>query len=330
MASFLLLSKNTSMNRQHIIDAAEVVKSFGRAHDTVNALDGVSFTLKNGESVALLGPNGAGKTTLIDILLGLTTQTSGTLTAFGMTAVEAVKAGKISAVLQSASLRQDLKVYEVIEYIGHAYHRSLDVDSLLAQVHLGDTRGRYIKKLSGGEQQRLRFAIALLAQPELLILDEPTTGLDTTAREEFWASLTQYRRDGGTVLFATHYLKEAEQFADRIIMLNRGHVIADGPTNEIRNIAGIRHVSARGALSDEQRAQLTQRFDARFDADVVHIAHAQSDAAAKMLLDFGAHDLEIALPDLDEAFKTLLAKETAPRNASTADAKATTNLTLKD
>lgn len=311
------------MNQQHIIDATEVVKSFGSTHTTINALDGVSFALKRGESVALLGPNGAGKTTLIDILLGLTTPTSGTLIAFGLAPVEAVKAGKISTVLQSASLRQDLKAYEVIEYIGRAYHKSIDVDSVLAQVNLEYARGRYIKKLSGGEQQRLRFALALLAQPELLILDEPTTGLDTTAREEFWSSLTQYRRDGGTVLFATHYLKEAEQFADRIIMLNRGHVIADGPTNEVRNIAGIRHVSARGALSDEQRAQLTQHFNARFDGDVIHIAHAQSDAAAKMLLDFGAHDLEIALPDLDEAFKTLLAKETAT-------GKATTNLTLKD
>lgn len=204
-----------------------------RATDTVEALRGVNLEVKRGEILAILGPNGAGKSTLIDIILGLTTPTSGQVQLFGGTPREAVLASKVGAVLQTGGLLPDLSVQATVELIASTFTNPIPVDVALERAHLNEIRKRKVQACSGGEQQRLRFALALLGSPELLMLDEPTAGMDPTAREQFWQEMQQEAERGATILFATHYLREAEQFAQRAMLLNHGHVLENAPMSEL-------------------------------------------------------------------------------------------------
>ncbi len=193
------------------------------------ALDNVTLKIGRGEIVALLGANGAGKSTLIDIMLGLTTPTSGQVEVFGVSPREAVLDTKVGAVLQNGGLLPDLKVQDTIELIASTYSNPLPIEEVLSRANLGEIRKRKVQACSGGEQQRLRFALALLGSPELLILDEPTAGMDPTARRHFWRQMQREAERGATILFATHYLREAEQFAHRALLLNHGELVADTP-----------------------------------------------------------------------------------------------------
>ena len=204
-----------------------LVKQFGADAETRPAVDGIDLDIHAGEVVALLGPNGAGKTTTLDMVLGFTSPTSGQVTVLGGTPAQAIQAGRVAAVLQTGGLLRDLRVRETVELIASMYDEHPGVDEVMTRagiVHLGD---RLVQACSGGEQQRLRFALALLADPELLILDEPTTGMDVGARQEFWQAMHAEADRGRTIVFATHYLEEAEQFAERTVLLARGRVVAN-------------------------------------------------------------------------------------------------------
>ena len=212
---------------------------------TVVAVDRIDLTIPIGEVVALLGPNGAGKTTTLDIVLGLIEPTRGTARVLGRSPREAVQAGLVSAVLQTGGLLADLTVGETVQYVAATYGEHHDDPAdVLARAGLSELAGRRVSKCSGGQQQRLRFALALLADPQLLVLDEPTAGMDVAARREFWAVMREEAARGRTVVFATHYLEEADDFADRIVLVADGRVVADGPTAEIRATATGRVVSA--------------------------------------------------------------------------------------
>src|SRR5215469_20445 len=206
-----MTTTSTSELRQEVsgqtaIDLRGVHKHFGK----VKAVRGIDLAIAPGEIVALLGPNGAGKTTTIDMILGLSQPTDGAVSVYGTHPREAIQRGLVSAVLQVGGLLKDLTVAETARYTASLFAGTRPVDEVLRRAGISDIADRKVGKCSGGEQQRLRFALALLPNPELLILDEPTTGMDAGARREFWETMHAETSEGRTVVFATHYLEEAQ------------------------------------------------------------------------------------------------------------------------
>ena len=199
-------------------------KSFG----AVDAVNGIDLTIRPGEVVALLGPNGAGKTTTIDMILGLSRPTGGEVRTFGMPPRRAVDRGLVSAVMQSGGLLPDITVRETVALTASLFAHRIDVDEAMERAGVADFASRTVRKCSGGQQQRLRFAMALVSDPALLILDEPITGMDVDGRRSFWQAIHADAADGRTVVFATHYLEEADDFADRIVLVRHGRIVVDG------------------------------------------------------------------------------------------------------
>ncbi|HEY0119946.1 MAG TPA: ABC transporter ATP-binding protein [Cellulomonas sp.] len=282
-----------------------LVKTFG----AVRAVDGLDLVVQPGEVVAFLGPNGAGKTTTIDVLLGLARPDAGTVRVLGTSPEDAVAAGHIAAVLQTGGLLRDLTVRETAELVASFVDRPRSVDEVLARAGLTEIAGRVVRKCSGGEQQRLRFALALLPDPRVLVLDEPTTGMDVGGRRDFWNAIRADAAGGRTVVFATHYLEEADAYADRIVLVSHGRVVADGTAAHIRAITSGRVVSAAfdgRPPADDELAALpgVDLIERRGDRVLLH-THA-SDVLARTLFDTTpAHDVEITSLGLEEAFLTL-------------------------
>jgi ABC-2 type transport system ATP-binding protein len=222
------------------IVAEGLTKSFG----TVRAVRGLDLELQRGSTVALLGPNGAGKTTTIDMMIGLTKPDAGSVSLFGRSPTAAVKAGMIGAMTQTGQLIEYLSVRELVSMMAAIYPSPLDVDEALRISGADDFADRQTRKLSGGETQRVRFAIALVADAELLVLDEPTVALDVEGRRDFWSAMRAFAARGKTVIFATHYLEEADAYADRIVLMSHGRIVADGAPTEIKATVGGRIIRA--------------------------------------------------------------------------------------
>lgn len=277
----------------------------------MQAVDGVDLVVQRGEVVALLGPNGAGKTTTLDMLLGLSSPSSGTARVLGEHPARAAADGTIAAVLQTGGLLGDLTVRETVQLIASLHGREAlaRVPDVLEAADLSQLARRRVSKCSGGEQQRVKFALAMVADPEVLVLDEPTAGMDVTARRHFWDVMRADADAGRTILFATHYLEEAEQFARRTVVMHRGVIVADAPTARLRAGLGQRLVSATvlpdsSGLLDRVGA-MPGTSEVRLDRDRLSLRADDSDAAARALLDAGAHDLEITAPTLETAFTAL-------------------------
>lgn len=273
----------------------------------MKAVTGVSLRIERGEIIALLGANGAGKTTLLDMVLGLTEPTSGTIELFGAAPKVAVSAGRISAVLQTGGLLGDLKVGETVRMISSLYPHSLAPEEAMARAGIRALAGRRVSKCSGGEQQRLKFALALLPEPDLLVLDEPTAGMDVNARKEFWRTMRQEASNGRTIIFATHYLQEADDFAERIVMMNRGQIIADGPVATFRELTGRKHVSAVWPdASDSDLGRIPGAEEITRNGDRVQFITGDADRSARYLLtETIASSLEITAVGLDSVFTNL-------------------------
>jgi ABC-2 type transport system ATP-binding protein len=290
------------------VDLDGVVKRFG----AVTAVDGVNLTIRPGEVVALLGPNGAGKTTTIDMLLGLSRPDQGRVSVYGRAPHEAVALGLVSAVMQTGGLLKDYTVEETVRLTAVLFGRGgAEVDAALERAGLTEARKRLVGKCSGGQQQRLRFAMALLPDPELLILDEPTTGMDVSGRHDFWQAIRQDARGGRTVIFATHYLDEADAYADRIVFVRRGRVVADGTAAEVKALAAGRTVRATlpGATAAELLL-LPGVETAEVRGDQIYLHAKDTDPVARHLLtNTAARDLEITSRNLEEAFLTLTSEE---------------------
>jgi ABC-2 type transport system ATP-binding protein len=285
-------------------------KTYRTSGTVIEAVRGIDLDIASGETLALLGPNGAGKSTTIDMLLGLLRPDAGTVTVFGGTPAQAVAAGSVGAMLQSGALMRDLTVRELLLQLASLYPRPGDVDETLELVGIASIANQRTQKLSGGQAQRVRFAIALLTNADLLVLDEPTVGMDVESRHAFWTTMRGLASSGRTVVFATHYLEEADEFADRVVLMAHGELVADGTPNEIKAKVGSRTI--RATLPDVPDADLERLPGVtaveRRGAGVV-LACSDSDAAIRALVAAypGAHNIEIGGGSLEDAFLELTA-----------------------
>ena len=217
------------------MDDVIVVESLSKRYEAVRALDAVSFTVAEGEVFALLGPNGAGKSTAVEILEGHRDRTSGNVSVLGYDPSTGGRAfrERIGVVLQEAGFDEEFRVVELLEMYAGLYPRHREIDEVLALVGLADKRAARTKTLSGGQRRRLDLALGLIGDPELLFLDEPTTGFDPSARHRAWDLIASLRGLGTTILLTTHYMEEAERLADRVGVLVSGRLVAQGPPSEL-------------------------------------------------------------------------------------------------
>ncbi|MFF4656789.1 ABC transporter ATP-binding protein [Streptomyces sp. NPDC001381] len=295
-----------------VVGFDRVSKSYG----DVRAVDGLTLALHPGETVALLGPNGAGKSTTLDLLLGLKQADDGTVRVFGTSPREAIVAGRVGAMLQSGGLMDEVTVAELVGLACALHPKPCRASDVLARAGIAQIAGRKVDKLSGGQAQRVRFALATAGDSDLIVLDEPTTGMDVTTRQAFWATMREQADQGRTVLFATHYLEEADAIADRVLVLHRGRLLADGTAAEIKAKAGVRRISFD--LAEERTDETALRAlpcvtALDMSGRTVRIQSSDADATVHALYGLGTYprNLEVAGLGLEQAFVALTAAEEA-------------------
>ncbi|HUJ96467.1 MAG TPA: ABC transporter ATP-binding protein [Terriglobales bacterium] len=280
-----------------------VAKSYG----SVEALRGVDLDIRAGETVALLGPNGAGKTTAVRLLLGLARARSGRVSVFGGDPLDPAVRVRTGAMLQVAKVPETLRVREHIDLFSSYYPNPLPLEASLAAAGLEEIQNRKFGDLSGGQRQRVLFALALCGDPDLLFLDEPTVGLDVEARRTLWEEIRKLVARGKTVLLTTHYLEEADALADRIVVINRGTIVAEGTPAEIKVRTAGKRVRCITRLRTETVRSLPGVFDVREDRGALEIRVASAEPLLRELLarDSELNGLEISTAGLEDAFLAL-------------------------
>lgn len=271
------------------------------------ALDSVSFEMQSGQVTALLGPNGAGKSTLIHLLLGLIPVQSGEIEVMGHSPSAASRAGQWGAMLQSSGVQDTLTVIELLYLFASLYPQPASIDALIEQARLEGLERTRFERLSGGQKQRVMFALALVGQPRLLILDEPTTGLDPAARRGLWDVISQRRSEGVSVLLCTHYLDEAEKLADKVVVLNHGRVLAEGSSDSIKARVPTTQILARSRLDQASLLGLpaVQSVAQRDQRVLVLTSNAAATLRAWLDADAELDELEVKGADLESAFLNL-------------------------
>jgi ABC-2 type transport system ATP-binding protein len=287
---------------------AIVLSRLAKSYGAVRAVDSVDLAIAAGETVALLGPNGAGKSTTLEMMLGLVRPDAGHVSLFGMAPAEAVRAGVVGGMLQTGLPVDHLRVRELVSLIASYYPRPRPVDEVLEVTGLTELAQRWAAKLSTGQAQRVRFAAALVGDPDLLVLDEPTAGVDVEGRREFWQAVRSVATTGKTVIFATHYLEEADSYADRIVLIAGGRVAADGSATELKARTGSRTVRATVPGVDEAAlTALPGVIDAERHGEAVVLSCSDADAAVIALFQSfpGVRDIEVRGGSLEDAFMAL-------------------------
>ncbi|MFB7866557.1 ATP-binding cassette domain-containing protein [Streptomyces sp. NPDC056069] len=298
-----------------------VARTFGQ----VRAVDCVDLTIRRGETVALLGRNGAGKSTTINLLLGLDEPDRGQVRLFDGPPARAVEAGRVGAMLQDVRPVPRVTVRELVGFVARTYPTPLPVAEALELAGLTELADRRVDRLSGGQAQRVRFAVALAGNPELIVLDEPTAALDVEAREAFWDSMRGYARRGNTVLFSTHYLEEADAHADRIVVVDSGRVVADGTAEQLKRTVGGTAVSFDLAGRPSEGLTLLPGVTAvEIRGNRAHLRSDDSDATVLALAARGdVRSLEVTPVSLNDAFLGLTRASAPAAPASAAPAGTT-------
>jgi ABC-2 type transport system ATP-binding protein len=300
-------SRSRTLLGQKIAALQSVVKKY----DTTTALDGLHLSLHAGEVVALLGPNGAGKSTAVRLMLGLASPTSGTVRIFGNDPRDTASRTRVGAMLQVARVTDTIKVREHIDLFRSYYPKPLEVKEIVRIAQLEGIENKFFGDLSGGQKQRLLFALAICGNPDLVFLDEPTVGMDIEARRGLWQQIRSLKEQGKTVLLTTHYLEEADALADRVIVINKGHVVREGTPAEIKNFSGGRKIKCSTILTTEYLKALSGVTSVeRSGGEFVTVTATNAEAVVRIMLlnDESLSGLEIASPALEDAFLELTRK----------------------
>ncbi|MEO7021879.1 MAG: ABC transporter ATP-binding protein, partial [Ktedonobacteraceae bacterium] len=281
-----------------------VTKNYG----SVQALKGISLTVQPGEVVAFLGPNGAGKSTAISLMLGMRRPTSGSISLFGENPRLANHRKRIGVMLQESGVPETLKVRELVELFGRFHDNPMVTQEAIQVAGLADKANMRLGRLSGGQKQRVYFALALVGNPDVLFLDEPTTGLDVESRRNFWDQINMQIQRGKTIILTTHNLEEADALAKRIVVINQGQIVVDGTPDEIKGHVGGKHVRFYAPnlsiedLSATPGVQSVRLLDQKFE-----FYTKQPEAILSTLFKQGTElsDLEVVGAGLEEAFLAL-------------------------
>jgi ABC-2 type transport system ATP-binding protein len=290
------------------IDIRGLSKSYGDVH----AVRGLDLTIAPGEIVAMLGPNGAGKSTTNELILGMIKPDAGSVRVFGLDPVRAVRSGQVGAMLQAGALLQEASVKDVLRLMHGLHAHPLPLAEIIERADLAAFLATKTDKLSGGQAQRLRYGLAIMPDPDLLILDEPTVGMDVEIRRSFWASMRDFTATGRTVLFATHYLDEADEVADRIVVLTDGRLVADGSGAQIKaRVAGRTIAVATAGLDAVAVAALPGVLKTEIVGSRLLVHATDSDAGLRSLLRAfpQARDIEVTSAKLEDAFLAITAME---------------------
>jgi len=282
--------------------AAQLVDAT-KKYGAVEALKGVTLDIELGEVVAMLGPNGAGKTTSISLLLGLRKPTSGKALLFGLAPTHLDARSRVGVMLQESGIPTVLKVRELVDLFRSYYPKPMTGDRAIAMAGLEEKANALVKELSGGQRQRLYFALAVCGDPEVLFLDEPTVGMDVEGRRSFIDRIAEFANLGRTVVLTTHYLEEADQLAKRIIVVDRGLVIADASPQEIKSKVAGKRVRFKATLTDKDLDGLPVTASTIADHGVQLLTN-QPEAVLRELFRRGLEisDLEVSGADLEDAF----------------------------
>jgi ABC-2 type transport system ATP-binding protein len=283
------------------------LKSVTKRYGAVTALHDLTLGLEEGRVTALLGPNGAGKTTAVKLLLGLTRPTSGSATLFGRDPGSPEARRRTGVMLQVSKVPETLRVREHVHLFCSYYPLPMTVEDALATAGLTTVAERKYGELSGGQRQRVQFALAICGNPDLLFLDEPTVGLDVQSRRGFWQEVRRLAARGRSILLTTHYLEEADALADRVIVMNKGVVVADGAPHEVKALAASRRIRCVTSLGRGALAALGGVQSVRHDGAAVELLTNDAERLTRELLlaDPMLSGLEVTGAGLEEAFLTL-------------------------
>ena len=272
-----------------------------------HALENVSLELNAGQVTALLGPNGAGKTTLIKLLLGLLPLQQGTISVLGNAPGRPQARQQTGVMLQASGVQENLSVHELLRLFSSLYRQPLVIDDLLQRLDLTAIADQRYQHLSGGQKQRVLFAIAMCGNPQLLILDEPSTGMDPASRRQFWDVIRDCRDEGRAILLCTHYMDEAEQLADSIVVLNQGQVLMHASADRIRELVPNRLIKLRSRLSQALLTALpgVQSVSQQQAHWHIYCQRAEQVLPALLRADPELSDLEVRRTDLETAFLAL-------------------------
>jgi ABC-2 type transport system ATP-binding protein len=286
------------------------LQSVAKKYGATTALDGLNLSLHAGEVVALLGPNGAGKSTAVRLMLGLASPTSGTVRIFANDPRDAASRTRVGAMLQVARVTDTIKVREHIDLFRSYYPKPLPVAEVVRIAQLEGIENKFFGDLSGGQKQRLLFALAVCGNPDLVFLDEPTVGMDIEARRGLWQQIRSLKEHGKTVLLTTHYLEEADALADRVIVIDKGHVVSEGTPAEIKKFSGGRKIKCSTILTTDYLKALSGVTRVERSGEIVTVTATNAEAVVRIMLlnDEALSGLEIASPALEDAFLELTKK----------------------